>query len=166
MIDSATVTGWFEAHAARLVLYARQWLSDASAQDVVQDVFARLISQSRRPDDARAWLYRSVRNAAISESRSWFRRRKREQAVASKRGEWFEAGVDDLIDASTAQATLESLPPEQREIVVLRIWSQLSWQQIAEVTGSRISTVFDRYKSALGAMKQKMEMTRCKTTPD
>ena len=46
-IDPAKMGSWFDAYAGRLVLYARQWLEAQWAEDVVQDVFIRLMAQSR-----------------------------------------------------------------------------------------------------------------------
>src|SRR5687768_10372153 len=107
--------------AAWLTLYARQWADDASAaEDVVQEALASLLAQGPPPDDPVAWMFRAVRNAAIDQSRSASRRRRREQTVAESRREWFESRTDSLIDAQTAEAALADLPPPSREIVVLR----------------------------------------------
>src|SRR4051794_18703198 len=163
MIESRLIVGWFEAHAAALVLYARQWLDASAAEDVVHDVFVRLIAQPRVPDDPPAWLFRSVRNAAISASRSRGRRKRRESNVSRDRREWFETRVDDLIDAKTVEAILETLPADQREIVVLRIWAQLGFQQIAGTLGVSVSTAFEKYKLALAAVRTKLEATRWQT---
>ena len=60
---------WFDAYAARLVLYARQWLDHAGAEDVVQEVFLRLAGRPIDALDERALLFAAVRNAAIGEAR-------------------------------------------------------------------------------------------------
>jgi RNA polymerase sigma-70 factor (ECF subfamily) len=155
--DPASLTAWFDAHAAQLVLYARQWLAPGSAEDVVQEVFIRLMARRPAPDNVKAWLFRSVRNAAISESRSRRRRKEREHYVAAARGEWFAAKADDLIDAAAAQEALASLAAEQREVVILRIWAALTLQEISESIGMPLSTVYDHYRAALSAIRKKME---------
>ena len=76
-IDPAKLGSWFDAYAGRLVLYARQWLEAQWAEDVVQDVFIRLMAQSREPDNVKSWLFAAVRNAAISAFRSESARRNR-----------------------------------------------------------------------------------------
>ena len=159
MVDSTLIVGWFRAHAAALVLYARQWLSSGEAEDVVHDVFVRLIALERAPDDPRAWLFRAVRNEAISKSRSFWRRKRRESSVSSERRDWFEHRVEDLIDANAAEAALAKLSTEHREVVVLRIWAELSFQEIADLTGISVSTVFERYKAALAQMKSQLQRT-------
>ena len=47
---------WFDAYAARLVLYVRQWLPAAAAQDTIQEVFLKLATQPV-PGDVKAWLF-------------------------------------------------------------------------------------------------------------
>ena len=145
--------------ATALRLYARQWLPHdaASAEDVVQEALTSLLVQRRPPDDPIAWMYRAVRNAAIDATRAASRRRRRERLVAGSRREWFDGGVDSLIDAGAAEAALRTLPPETREIVVLRIWSGLRFAQIADVTGLTLSTVHDRYVAALRLLRGILE---------
>src|SRR5690348_8574347 len=118
--------------AAALALYARQWLIDeASAEDVVQEALAALLTERRSPDDPVAWMFRAVRNAAIDQVRSASRRRRREQAAAEARPEWFEPCHEAAIDARIAESALRQLPDTDRQIVVLRIWGGLGWAQIA-----------------------------------
>ena len=157
MLDSQLIVGCFQSHAAALVLYARQWMSTGEAEDVVHDVFVRLIALERAPDDPRAWLFRAVRNEAISKSRSFWRRKRRESDVSRDRREWFEHSVEDLIDAHAAQDALTNLSQEQREVVVLRIWAEMGFQEIADLVGASVSTVFERYKTALTLMKSQLQ---------
>ncbi|HEY2588926.1 MAG TPA: sigma-70 family RNA polymerase sigma factor [Tepidisphaeraceae bacterium] len=157
----------FVAHGPALLLYARQWLDRAAAQDVVQDVFVRLIAGGRLPAEPRTWLFRCVRNAAISACRSQGRRGRREQRAgraAAAAGGWFVPRVDDRIDAEAAQEALASLSPGQREVVTLRIWSGLTLAQVAEVTGMPVSTVHDQYRAALKAVRERLEQP-CRNPP-
>ena len=56
----------FDAHAAALALYARQWCD--GPEDIVQEAFVKLARQRPPPDRAVPWLYRVVRNGAIEAS--------------------------------------------------------------------------------------------------
>ena len=165
MIDPARLSAHFDAHAAALVLYARQIVAEpAAAEDVVHDAFVGLMTLAGpEPHDPRAWLFRAVRNAAIGRKRSWWRRARRDRAASAARPEMFDARVDDLIDAKDAQTALAALPAEQREVVVLRIWGGMGFAEIAELVRASVSTVHDRYKSALAEMKRNLEATRCQT---
>jgi RNA polymerase sigma-70 factor (ECF subfamily) len=148
--------------AGGLTLYARQWVDDAaSAEDVVQEALTSLLARHPSPADPIAWMFRAVRNAAIDQARSSFSRRRRERTVAQSRREWFEPGGDALIDAASAKAALADLPPASREIVVLRIWSDLRFAQIADVMQMSLSTVHDRYVAALRQMRSALEKQPC-----
>ena len=157
MLGPEILSRLFAAHAAGLTLYASQWLDRAAAEDVVHDVFLRLMEQEREPTSAKGWLYRAVRNAAISAIRSPSRRRTHEASAASHQSEWFVTSDDDVIDAARAQEMLQSLETDQREVVTLRIWAQMSFKEIAAVVDLPLSTVFDRYRSALDEIKRKLE---------
>ena len=159
MLDPGDLVQWFEAHAAPLVLYARQWLDGSAAEDAVQEAFVRLMLQSKAPRHAKAWLYRTVRNEVISRARSQRRRDQRERRHAT-REPWFE--TREPMDAAAAQDALAQIAPEQREVVVLRIWAGMTLAEIAAITGSPVSTVFDQYPAALRAVRQMMGVP-CKT---
>ena len=78
---------------------------------------------------------------------------------------WFESTPGDLIDARMAEEILLTLPQEQSEVVLLRIWGQLTLKQIAGVVGSTVTTVHSRYKTALGNIKERMQRS-CRTKMD
>ena len=143
--------------APALALYARQWLDAESAQDVVQEALTKLLMQRQFPDDPVAWMFRAVRNAAIDQARSNSRRRRREQAVAATRREWFESRTESLLDAQTAEQALRMLPDQQREIVVLKIWSGLGFAQVAEIVQLGVTTVYERYVEALEQLRNVLE---------
>jgi RNA polymerase sigma factor (sigma-70 family) len=159
--NAGAVADMFEAHGPALLLYARQWVDAGGAEDAVQRVFVRLLASGRVPADARTWLFRCVRNEAISAWRSEQRRGRRERNASAARGEseaaWFVPGPEDRIDAAAAQAALAALPAEQREIVTLRIWSDLTLAEIGRVTGLPVSTVHHHYNTALKALRQRLE---------
>ena len=155
--DAERLTRTVTECAAALVLYARQWLDGASADDAVQDALVALLAQRQPPRNPTSWMYRAVRNAAIDAARSTERRRHREQKVARERGGWFVPQPDTLLDAQIAEQSLRRLSPELREVVVLRIWGDLAFAEIAEIMQLGVSTVHDRYKAALGELRSALE---------
>src|SRR5216684_3216360 len=92
-------------HAAALVLYARQWC--AAPEDVVQEAFVKLSLQRLPPDNPLAWLYRVVRNAAVSAARAEQRRRRHEARAAARVATWFEASPGAALDGRAASAALQ-----------------------------------------------------------
>jgi RNA polymerase sigma factor (sigma-70 family) len=164
-IDSERLSEWYDAYSDRLMLYARTWLPEHAAQDAVQVAFTRLMSRTAPPADAPSWLFRTVRNEAITRLRRKARHRWHDRRLSRQQPGWFESRCDDLIDARTAQEILMTLEAPQREVVVLRIWGQMSLQEIAGVVGASLTTVHSRYKAALAAIRKRMERS-CKTTTD
>ncbi len=162
-MDAERLSGWYDVCCDKLVLYARNWLSEESARDVVQGAFVRLMTQIAMPADVQAWLFRTVRNAAITRLRRRASRARQARRLCQAQSPWFESRPEDLIDARTAERILRSLPPQQREVVLLRIWGQLSLGQIGKIVGSPLSTVHSRYKAALAAIRERMEQS-CQTT--
>jgi RNA polymerase sigma factor (sigma-70 family) len=146
-----------DEHAAALVLYARQWC--AAPEDVVQEAFVKLAGQRQPPDRVLPWLYRVVRNGALSAARAARRRRRHETEAASRAGAWFVPSPAARLDAEAATAALQALPPEMRETIVAHLWGGLTFEQIGELTGVSSSTAHRRYLTALAALRERLETT-------
>ena len=121
-----------------LALYAQQWCR--TPEDVVQEAFLRLIAQREVPENVVAWLYRVVRNGALNASRAAARRGRHESAAAGDAKPRFQSSSDQLLDPREAADALKHLPGTQRETVVARLWGGLSFQEVAELTGTSTST--------------------------
>jgi RNA polymerase sigma factor (sigma-70 family) len=143
-----------DAHAAALVLYARQWC--AAPEDVVQEAFLKLAAQRTAPDNPVPWLYRVVRNAALSAARSDRRRQRHEAVAAARTPAWFAAPDAAGLDAEAATAALQSLPAGQREVIVAHLWGGLTFEQIADVAGCSSSTAHRWYLSGLTALRERL----------
>jgi RNA polymerase sigma-70 factor (ECF subfamily) len=135
------------AHGAALVLYARQWC--AAPDDALQESLIELVRQDPAPVHVVGWLYKAVRRRAMNLSRSEQRRRKHHRQAAEGADQWFVADESQLEDAVDCQRLLRQLPPLEREIVVARIWGELSFSQIADLVGRSSSAVHRRYQNAL-----------------
>jgi RNA polymerase sigma-70 factor (ECF subfamily) len=159
-ISQKQLAQWYEAHGTELMLYARQWNTDQQAEDIVQDAFIKLLKQRRCPDNVRAWLFRVVRNDSISMLRR-LQRRRAGQDSARLESMWFESRCDDLIDARLAQDLLKTLEPHLREIVMLRIWGQMTLREISQVMNKSIPWIHRDYKIALETIKKKLEHSSC-----
>jgi RNA polymerase sigma factor (sigma-70 family) len=147
----------FEAHADRMVLYARQWVDRETAEDVVQDVFVKLMQVKKRPTALKPWLYRLVRNRAISRLRSGGRRARRDGTAREQdQPGWFRADPDALLDIHETQQLLQSLAEPNREVVMLRIWGDLTINEVSKVTSLAPSTVLRRYKEGLHEIRTKL----------
>ena len=135
--------------APALALFAAQW-SDAP-EDCVQEALIQLAGQHPWPDNPVAWLYRVVRNRAISQARSLSRRKRHEALAAQLRPE--QADESNGF-AEEIAAALESLADDDRELVIARVWGQLTLEQLAAALGISISTVHRRYEAALRNLRK------------
>ena len=145
-----------DAHAAALVLYARQWC--ASPEDVVQEAFVKLSARTSPPDPVLPWLYCVVRNGALTARRADERRRRHEARAAARHPAWFVPSEGTALDAATAAAALESLPLEQREVLVARLWGGLTFEEIAGLTGSSSSSMHRLYHAGLTALRERLRV--------
>jgi RNA polymerase sigma factor (sigma-70 family) len=144
----------FDDHAAALVLYARQWC--ATPEDVVQEALLKLVAQKKPPDCLVPWLYRVVRNGAISAARSSKRRRHYESVAAARTPAWFVPAEASAIDGATASAALQTLPLEQREAIIAHLWGGLTFEQVGELAGASSSTVHRWYMAGLSALRERL----------
>lgn len=153
-ISAQEVAQLVEARHAALVLYARSWNSDA-AEDLVQNAFLKLVDQKTKPENPVAWLFRTVRNEAISRYRKQQRRKKYENDAARQREDWFLPQEHPMFSQEAAEK-LRELSDERREIVLLRIWSGLTFDEIAELTGTPKTGVYRLYTAALEELRRKL----------
>jgi RNA polymerase sigma-70 factor (ECF subfamily) len=143
-----------DRHGAALVLFARQFC--ASADDVVQEAFVQLARQDTAPDQPAAWLYRVVRNGALSAARAEQRRQRHEAIAASRAPTWFLPAEAARLDANAAADALAELPLDQREAIVAHLWGGLTFQEIATLTESSAATTHRRYEAGLRALRTRL----------
>ena len=134
------------------------------ADDVQQEVWLtvyRQLSGLSNPRAFRTWLFQTTRHRAIDFLRA--RRRERELAdEAAREIELSVAPADDFdLDASSLGATLKTLIPIHREVLVLRYQEDLSYGEMAVVAGCSIGTI----RSRLHAAKQRLQEALRRTTP-
>ncbi len=152
-----------DEHAGALVLYARQFC--AVPEDVVQEAFVKLVTHKSRPEQVVPWLYRVVRNAAVSANRAARRRRQHETARAALSCPWFEAAEPSALDVEAVTLALRELPAEEREVITLHLWGGLSFAQVAEVVGSSASTAHRWYLAGLARLRERLH-TSCPNFPN
>ena len=156
MMEPTVLGQLVDEHAAALELYARQWC--AAPEDVVQEAFLKLMTQSRMPRNVVPWLFRVVRNQAINVWRSAQRRRKHETLAAEKQPQCFFGEAAAALDGEAATHALKSLPAEQREVITLHLWGGLTFAEIAEVIDSSASTVHRGYLAGLNHLRERLDV--------
>jgi len=152
----------FDQLSPQLVLYARQLVdSKADAEDVVQMAFVRWWRRFPEGDSAHIpLLYAAVRTIALDQRRSNTRRVSREAksdiALPHENAPFFDPqpGQHEII--SIVDEALRRLPGQQREVVTLKLWGGLTFNEIAAMTGESINTVAGRYRYALQTLQKKL----------
>jgi len=140
----------YEAKAAEIILYGRALgLSHSEAEDVLQETFLVLMQQSKPPEQPLHYCLRSFRNKALNYRRNLWRRLTRE--LESHR--WFERGEGETPQERATMRCLAKLPIEQREVIVLKIWHQHTFETIGGLLGVSPNTVAGRYRYALQKLR-------------
>lgn len=140
------------------------------AEDIFQDTFVKAITtirQGRYTENGKfpAWITRIAHNLIID----YFRQEKNENVVSND-----DSGVDLLNNINLSERTIESeiiegqikddvrelvklLPDNQREVVYMRFYQNLSFKEIAEATGASINTALGRMRYAILNLRRMAE---------
>jgi len=129
-----------------------------AVDDILQDTWVRAIARMgtlRSVESFRAWLYRIARNTA-------YQHLKRKGRTCEFRDDLEVRGEEPEDELSPADAArihdgLKALHPAHREILVLRFFEDMAYQQMAEVLGCGLNTVKTRLHYAKRALRKVME---------
>lgn len=141
----------YSAYADRLMQYAIHSfrLSCEEAEDAVHEAFLPWVQSPEKMSrviQLQAYLFASVRNACIR------RAKKEKEAVLSEDAPAGEKG-DVHLQADVAVA-LDKLPLDQREVVFLKLWGDLTFEEISQMQKVSLNTVSSRYRYALNKLKE------------
>jgi RNA polymerase sigma-70 factor (ECF subfamily) len=147
----------YDAHASGLFHYLVTFTkTEADARDLLQELFIKLARgvEIKRQSE-RAFLYRLAHNLAID----WLRRRKArwdsEERLLAELDVGRQRAADpdaELLARSFAEA-MRTLPDEQRSVVQLKLWDELTFEEIATVQGIPLKTAASRYRYALEKLR-------------
>ena len=161
--DKSAISQLIERHSRRVKEYIRMMVKDNDvADDIFQETFikaVRVIDEGRYTDNGKflSWILRIAHNQVIDH----FRARKQQKQVTEADAGYNVLGTlrfadgtveDDMVSAqinSDVRRLVELLPDEQREVVMLRYYSGLSFKEIAEQTDVSINTALGRMRYAL-----------------
>ncbi|HWX20178.1 MAG TPA: sigma-70 family RNA polymerase sigma factor [Candidatus Binatia bacterium] len=153
-MDEHEPSGWceglYEAKASELILYGRALgLSHAEAEDVLQETFVALMQRAEPPAKPEHYCVRAYRNRALNYRRSLWRRVAREFESQS----WFERSPGETPAEIEAMRALARLPRDQREVIVLKIWHEYTFDEIAGLLELSPNTAAGRYRYGLQKLR-------------
>jgi RNA polymerase sigma-70 factor, ECF subfamily len=161
-----TWKAWFATHGSRLLMFARQQTrTEADAEDVLQDAMLRLWRSGMIESDENgtinpslAGAFTQIRRSAIDQARKNIRRANREDR-AMEMGEysdivWFDNTLENDERAAQIEQALKSLPDYYQEVITLKIWGDLTFEEIAETLDIPMNTAASRYRYALEKLRR------------
>jgi RNA polymerase sigma factor (sigma-70 family) len=140
------------------------------AEDIFQDAFIKVINTLRtgkynEEGKFLPWVMRIAHNLVID----YFRREKRAPVITSADGtdvfntlQFFEENAEDRILREQTHTDLRSmirlLPDDQKEVLIMRHYADLSFKEIADLTGVSINTALGRMRYALSNLRKMMKV--------
>jgi RNA polymerase sigma-70 factor, ECF subfamily len=144
----------YRKHGSALLVFATAISGERSrAQDAVHQVFLRLIEEGglRQAVDVKAYLFACVRNAVLNDLKARQRNVALDYACA-----WFDPPDKDYAAERNLRCAMAALPDDQQQVIVLRVWGELTFPQIGELLNISSNTAASRYRYALAKLRESM----------
>ena len=149
----AQVHQFYDEHGPGLLAYASSFLGNRTeGEDIVHQIFLKLLGEGVSINgDPKAYLYRAVRNTCLN-----YRRAAAQHMEVRPEEAWLEAPPRRENEALTLQAALNEIPSEQREIIVLRIWSGMTLHEASALLAIPLNTAASRYRYGLAKLRERL----------
>jgi len=157
---------WFSRHGSRLMLFARQQTrTESDAEDVLQEAMVRLwksglvdTNDQGQMEPSLAAAFTQIRRAAIDQARKNIRRANREERALemdeNRNVVWFDSTLEADERSAQIEAALKTLPDYYKEVVILKIWGELTFEEVAETLDIPMNTAASRYRYALDKLRR------------
>jgi len=152
----------YDSHAQALFAFLLNLTrNDTDTRDLLQEVFVKLAHKPGLLDsvrDERGFLIRLAHNQAIDLMRRRGTREKNYERLADECKGIFASTTDTDEQAFRAALTeaLGELPLDQREVVHLKLWEELTFEQIAEALEIPPNTAASRYRYGLDKLRERL----------
>lgn len=159
----------FERHAASISRYVTRRVGRQAAEDIVAETFLAAFRQRAGYDldrpDARPWLFGIAANLVRRHHRAESRglralARTGYDPLAESAADLAEARIAAGENTRAVAGALAALSPEQREVVLLVTWAELTYDQAAEALGVPAGTVRSRMNRARTRLRAALAATR------
>lgn len=122
-----------------------------TAEDLTQDIFLKLYLSPPEVSvkNERAWIFQMAHNASIDALR-----KRRELSLDGQEYPSSDQDLNALEQSLDLEAAMSMLPEEYRQILTLHLNAELTFQQIGQIKGCPLSTVYRSYRKALKLLQQ------------
>lgn len=148
----------------RVYNLAHRYFGNAdTAAEVSQQTFVAIqrgLGKLRDPQAFKAWLYRTAINCCHSQARKQKRRKEQREALSMATNGQPKTPYQQMRRnerSAIVLATLQQIPPEQREVIVMKEYENLKFREIAEILQLSENTVKSRLYYGLKAMRKHLE---------
>ncbi len=127
------------------------------AEDAIQEAFSRLFRLRKSPENLKSYVFRSVRNAAVDQVR------RNPQPVEMDMEFIFDPEADPRADAQNKELhrrvgqALLTMQENERETIVLHLYADLTFREIAELTEAPLGTVASWYRRGIEKLRSMLE---------
>lgn len=150
----AAIEVLYRQHGAALLLFASAISGDRGrAQDALHQVFLKVIENGSlgQAINKKSYLFACLRNAVLNDAKLQDRSMPLEVDSA-----WFSPPERDYAGERNLRRALGDLPNDQREVIVLHVWGELTFSEIGELLGVSSNTAASRYRYALAKLRGSM----------
>jgi len=149
-------TDWLVKYGPQLLLFARtQARCEEDAEDLLQEAVTESAGKNEGNTPDLPLVYATIRRRAIDLARKNDRRSAREEIAIEESGAcWFDNTIEQKEIAEVIDQAIKKIPRKFREVVMLKIWSELTFSQIAETLDIPLNTAASRYRYGLEILKR------------
>lgn len=147
------VTALFESQQRQLYVAALAVTRErSSAEDAVQDALLAVASLSERPEQLDAYLFRTVRNKALHSVKQG--RRFEHRANQSDFLDVEHCSEEQKILAAQVTQQLGELDENPRQVIIMKLFADLTFNEIAAITANSPNTVASWYRRGLQQLRE------------
>ena len=152
---------WFAQHGPRLLLFARQQArNNYDAEDLLQEAFVRIWRlYGHTGEVAPGLVFQAIRRLAIDYARRDISRQRREekaealQEVERAPAAWIETSMEKQERHEQLAAAIEQLSSKHQEVLMLKVWGEMTFDEIGKTLNIPLHTAASRYRYALANLK-------------
>lgn len=156
--DPQSLEMLFETYADKLFLYAMSLLKiQEEAEEAVQNLFLKLVKNPEltiNVKNLKTYFFSAIKNESIS----IINKRKNNLSLDENKSEGlFLPASGNNCEEILLRDALEILPAEQKEVLILKIYDNLSFKEIGKVLDIPLNTAASRYRYAIDSLRKKLE---------